>query len=218
MRTVIITSLSVLVIFPSCQLHEELAIPVPLLSTNDARSFYESSLPKVVLPGQRTLQDNKRLSVPADEIVTYPEWGLAKETQNSKLSVVEVPIMSNHQYAYINSKADDQAANPDGPNSFSRLVLLRNLETGQMRHFVMTFVWDRDYDSTAGKNRFNNRYLSLEQDFYGEVYFSTIKGKVYIGYVIKNGKRVSKLFPPGTKPENLNREVPDTYKRFRKDT
>lgn len=162
------------------------------LTINDAKSWYEETQPGVLLFGQK--DTSKLKSAGSDRrIVNTTYWEKAKVMRNKLFSVVEVPIYSNHSRFMVHGgMLRDDIENYPG---IIRLVVRRNLETGDTDAFVWTFTGDSAYVAQPGfrKNLYRNRFLKRQNDFNGTEVISSPEGDFLRGYIIEGGKRIKRF-------------------------
>lgn len=135
-----------------------------------------------------------------DEILTKPKWAEAKESLQGNFEVVETPLMVRGSVIFLDSETKAKFDPKKGSKkirNIARMVVIKNLKTGEVCNFIMIFVGSYDYllhTRTLGKNT----YLHREPDFDGNVYFYKPGQGLVNGWKYKAGKIVATL-SPGTK-------------------
>lgn len=130
-----------------------------------------------------------------DVIATKPRWSRAVESRKGKFEVVETPLMVNGSVVILDNETKskiDPEKSPDKIRNLARMVVIKNLKTGEVCNFIMIFVGSYDYlmeSNTLPKNS----YLHREPDFDGSVYFYKSGQGLVNGWRYKAGKIVAAI-------------------------
>ncbi len=157
------------------------------LSVEAAEEWYNSNKQPIM---------ELRSSSDQDAILTKPEWKNAKESKKGKFEVVETPLKTNKAAVFLDAKTKKQKTKNDNKfiRNTAKMVVMKNLETKEIDHFIMIFVGSYDYlknTKTIGKNT----YLKKEKDFDGNLlFFSTDYGFIN-GWRYENGKITGRISP-----------------------
>lgn len=131
------------------------------------------------------------------EILTKPKWGEAKESRKGDFEVVETPLMVRGSAIFLDAVTKgrfDPKKESKKIRNIARMVVIKNLKTGEICNFIMIFVGSYDYlmnTRTFGKNT----YFHRESDFDGSVYFYKPGQGFVNGWRYKAGKIVGTLTP-----------------------
>lgn len=138
-----------------------------------------------------------RAFAPTDVIATKPQWGRAIESRKGKFEVVETPLMVNGSVVFMDDETKrkiDPEKSPDKIRNLARMVVIKNLKTGEICNFIMIFVGSYDY-LMKSNTLLKNSYLHREPDFDGSVYFYKSGQRLVNGWRYKAGKIVARISP-----------------------
>ena len=98
-----------------------------------------------------------------------PNWNKAKESRKGDLEVVETTLMTSGSTFFMDNETKEKYELQDDLDKIYnvvRMVILKNLETGEIYNFIMVFIGTYDYlmHTTSFEN---NSYLHREADFDG---------------------------------------------------
>jgi hypothetical protein len=195
--------LAVLILY-ACDKREPDPEDIQPLTVDEARNWYETTQPAVMLPGQSKATNVKSSPCPI-EIASIPIWAKAMEKHSKRTSIVELPVASHLMRSY--------GPKPEGMvNSFSRLIVRRDLQTGNTSSFVMTVIGDSAYMLHPDINRrmSRNRYFSVEKEFCGRIYLYDLEGRYMKGFRYEDGKRVGKISYEPSREKSLLKSY-ETY-------
>lgn len=151
-----------------------------------ARSWYEANNPPIAAT---------RSVVTHFELMTKPRWNKARESRMGDFEVVEVPLMTKGSAILLDQETKnkyDPEVDRQKIHNVIRIVVIKNLSTGETINFMMIFVGTYDYLMKA-KNFHKNSYFHRESDFSGSVYFYQIGGALVNGWRYKDGKIIAKI-------------------------
>lgn len=140
---------------------------------------------------------NFRSSENSKQFLTKPDWEYAKESKKAKYEVVETPLMLNGGIMFMDADTKQKfnlKTDAKRVHNIARMVVIKNLKTGDICNFIMIFVGKYDYlksTRTVGKNS----YLHREPDFEGDVYFYKPGEGFVNGWRYEKGKLVAKISP-----------------------
>ena len=160
------------------------------LTVSVARQWYESHYDSVVCFNTRFGGND---DMPA---FIKPKWSHATESNRGRYEVVQMPILTQARHMIVDEETrlhfDELHAKNKLRNS-THLVILKNLETGQVRSFVSIFVGSYKYLKKKRINR--NTYLYRDKKFDGRVMFFKLNGSMINGWKYRDGKIVGKITP-----------------------
>ena len=160
------------------------------LTVSVARQWYESHYDSVVCFNTRFGGND---DMPA---FIKPKWSHATESNRGRYEVVQMPILTQARHMIVDEETrlhfDELHAKNKLRNS-THLVILKNLETGQVRSFVSIFVGSYKYLKKKRINR--NTYLYRDKKFDGRVMFFKLNGSMINGWKYRDGKIVGKIMP-----------------------
>ncbi|MCD8555685.1 MAG: hypothetical protein LRY59_03430 [Bacteroides graminisolvens] len=124
-----------------------------------------------------------------------PNWDSGKESNRGRYEVVETPLKTRGGHLLMDGetaiKFDE--LNPDKSiRNTAKMVIMKDLETDEIRSFIMIFVGSYNYLKTT-KNMGRNTYLYREPDFDGAVFFYGLDGQFINGWKYKEGKIVATI-------------------------
>ena len=155
-----------------------------------ARQWYESHYDSVVCFNTRFGGND---DMPA---FIKPKWSHATESNRGRYEVVQMPILTQARHMIVDEETrlhfDELHAKNKLRNS-THLVILKNLETGQVRSFVSIFVGSYKYLKKKRIKR--NTYLYRDKKFDGRVMFFKLNGSMINGWKYRDGKIVGKITP-----------------------
>ncbi len=131
-------------------------------------------------------------------MLVKPRWETAKTKARSKKApeVVETNISSNVAMLMTDEKTT-QMLNLGGDEkairNVSRMVFLKDEETGEMKNFIMTFVGSYEY-LAEGNSIGKNTYLKRQKNFDGSVFFFTTEGEFINGWKYDKGAIVGSIY------------------------
>ena len=171
------------------------------LSIDMARSWYEAHQTPVV---------TTRSVVTHFELMTKLHWKKGYENRKGKFEVVEVPLLTRGGAVLMDSETMEKYKETERGKirNISRMVIIKNLETGEIINFVMHIVGTYDYLMKA-KHFENNSYLYRAPDLSGSVYFYEPEGSLVNGWQYEDGKIVATI-SQGTEEGSRMQDTIDT--------
>lgn len=139
-------------------------------------------------------------SLSADgRIPAKPNWNKAKESRKGDLEVVETTLMTSGSTFFMDNETKEKYELQDDLDKIYnvvRMVILKNLETGEIYNFIMVFIGTYDYlmHTTSFEN---NSYLHRGADFDGKVLFYNFNYGLVNGWKYESGK-ITASISPGT--------------------
>ena len=156
------------------------------LTVDVAQSWYEANQAPVVTT--RSVATNV-------ELMTKLHWKKAFECSRGRFEVVEIPLLAKGGAVLMDHETMEKSSSEEVRGkirNISRMVIIKNLETGETINFVMHIVGTFDYLMTA-KHFENNSYLNRDPHLSGSVYFYKPEGGFVNGWSYKDGKIVAKI-------------------------
>lgn len=171
------------------------------LSIDVARSWYEAHQSPVV---------TTRSVATHFELMTKLHWKKGYENRKGKFEVVEVPLLTRGGAVLMDSETMEKYKETERGKirNISRMVIIKNIETGEIINFVMHIVGTYDYLMKA-KHFENNSYLYRAPDLSGSVYFYEPEGGLVNGWQYENGKIVATI-SQGTEEEKSVQDAAKT--------
>lgn len=130
-------------------------------------------------------------------VLGKPNWDRAKNGRRGRYAIVEMPIKTKGQMLLMDNdtrKRMDRSHDAKSIGNSARLVIQKDLETGEMRTFIAVAVGTYDYLKRS-KRIHKNSYLKREKDFEGDVLFYHLDGSLINGWRYRNGAIVSRISP-----------------------
>ena len=155
------------------------------LSLDAALSWYEANQTPVV--ATRSV-DTKF------ELLSKLHWKKGLESRKEKFEVVEVPLLNRGGAVLMDSETMEKYKETElgKIRNISRMVIIKNLETGEIINFVMHIIGTYDYLMNA-KHFEENSYLYRDPHFSGSVYFYEPEGSLVNGWKYEDGKIVATI-------------------------
>ena len=153
------------------------------LTVGVARSWYETGQAPVVAT---------RSVVTNFELMTKMRWKKAYESRKGKFEVVEIPLLTRGGAVLLDKETKEKynpATDRKKIRSIARMVIIKNLETGEITNFVMYIIGTYDYLKKA-KHFGKNSYLHRDSRFSGSICFYRPEGGLVNGWKYENGKIV----------------------------
>lgn len=153
------------------------------LTVGVARSWYETGQAPVVAT---------RSVVTNFELMTKMRWKKAYESRKGKFEVVEIPLLTRGGAVLLDKETKEKynpATDRKKIRSIARMVIIKNLETGEITNFVMYIIGTYDYLKKA-KHFGKNSYLHRDSHFSGSICFYRPEGGLVNGWKYENGKIV----------------------------
>lgn len=171
------------------------------LSIDVARSWYEAHQTPVV---------TTRSVVTHFELMTKLHWKKGYENRKGKFEVVEVPLLTRGGAVLMDSETMEKYKETERGKirNISRMVIIKNLESGEIINFVMHIVGTYDYLMKA-KHFEDNSYLYRAPDLSGSVYFYEPEGSLVNGWQYEDGKIVATI-SQGTEEGSRMQDTIDT--------
>ena len=171
------------------------------LSIDVARSWYEAHQTPVV---------TTRSVVTHFELMTKLHWKKGYENRKGKFEVVEVPLLTRGGAVLMDSETMEKCKDTERGKirNISRMVIIKNLESGEIINFVMHIVGTYDYLMKA-KHFEDNSYLYRAPDLSGSVYFYEPEGSLVNGWQYEDGKIVATI-SQGTEEGSRMQDTIDT--------
>lgn len=153
------------------------------LTITVARSWYEANQAPVV---------STHSVVTHFELLTKLRWKQATESRKGHFEVVEVPLLTRGGAVLLDRETKEKY-NPETDRkkirNISRMVIIKNLKTGEVTNFVMYIVGTYDYLKKA-KHFGKNSYLYRDSHLSGSVCFYKPEGGLVNGWKYEDGKIV----------------------------
>lgn len=158
------------------------------LTSSEAERWYNATNPSMA---------TVRALSSTNEIQTKPKWSAAIESRRGNFEVVETPLMMKGAAMLLDAETKmkiDLEKNPERIRNLARMVVIKNLKTGEVCNFIMIFVGTYDYLMTS-KTLLKNSYLHREPDFEGSVYYYNSEQGLVNGWRYKAGKVIAAISP-----------------------
>jgi len=152
-----------------------------------ARNWYESI--------NQTPMVTTRSAVTNFELVSKLDWKRAIENRKGDFEVVEVPLLSRKGTMLMDRETSEKfssEADRKKIRNVFRMVIIKNIRTGDMTHFVMYIVGTYDYLKKV-KRINKNSYLYRDPHLSGSVYFYSPEGNLVNGWKYEDGKIVGSI-------------------------
>ena len=160
------------------------------LTTAIARQWFEANMTPVV-----TMRSSEAKDVQA--AMVKPKWEDAYEANRGKYEVVQTPILMRGKRIFVDAETQKEFEKIRGQKylrNAARMVIRKDLRTGEIRSFITVFVGSLEYMKKS-KKMGRNSYLYKESDFDGKVLFFEPNGGLINGWKYRNGKIVAKIMP-----------------------
>ena len=121
-----------------------------------------------------------------------PLWNDLRQTyENGKVVTLEVPLRvgGTPLKAWSPRKADGHAGSVDGSTVTMKLILQKNIETGNKRYFIATFIPDSSCYNKRKDMKTPYRFMR-DRDYSGYVIISDVEGRYLASYLHRNGGRM----------------------------
>ncbi len=135
-----------------------------------------------------------RVSNLEKSILIKPQWAKAQERKSEDYEIVETPLLTNRSIIFKDTATLDNKleVSPKKFYNVSRLLVQKDLNTGDISSFIM--IIRGSYDYLKGTDRLKkNNFFHIEPDFEGDVYYYGLEQGLMYGYRYKAGKIVSTL-------------------------
>lgn len=130
-------------------------------------------------------------------ILAMPNWERAKERKKGRYAIVEMPIKTKGKVLFLDAETKERMNRESDRKAIrnsARLIIQKDLETGEMRSFISVFLGTYDY--LKGKDRIHkNSYFKRDKDFEGDVNFYNLDGSLINGWRYRKGKIVARITP-----------------------
>lgn len=160
------------------------------LTTAIARQWFETNMTPVV-----TMRSSEAKDVQA--AMVKPKWEDAYEANRGKYEVVQTPILTRGRRMFVDAETQSEFEKIRGQKylrNAARMVIRKDLKTGEIRSFITVFVGSLEYMKKS-KKMGRNSYLYRESDFDGKVLFFEPNGGLINGWKYRDGKIVAKIMP-----------------------
>lgn len=160
------------------------------LTTAIARQWFETNMTPVV-----TMRSSEAKDVQA--AMVKPKWEDAYEANRGRYEVVQTPILTRGRRMFVDAETQSEFEKIRGQKylrNAARMVIRKDLKTGEIRSFIAIFVGSLDYMKKS-KKMGRNSYLYRESDFDGKVLFFEPNGGLINGWKYRNGKIIAKIKP-----------------------
>lgn len=120
-----------------------------------------------------------------------PLWNDLRQTyENGKVVTLEVPLRvgGTPLKAWSPRKADGHAGSVDGSTVTMKLILQKNIETGNKRYFIATFIPDSSCYNKRKDMKTPYRFMR-DRDYSGYVIISDVEGRYIVSFLHRNGTR-----------------------------
>ena len=103
------------------------------LTIEKARTWYESTQSPIV---------STRSASTSFELLTEPSWRFSQESKRGKFEVVEVPLLRRGNAVLMNEETMMKYTEEENQKvrNISRMVIIKNIETGEIIHFIMHII------------------------------------------------------------------------------
>lgn len=128
------------------------------------------------------------------ELLSKLHWKKGLESRKEKFEVVEVPLLNKGGAVLMDSETMEKCKETERGKirNISRMVIIKNLETGEIINFIMHIVGTYDYLMNA-KHFEENSYLYRDPHFSGSIYFYEPEGSLVNGWKYEDGKIVATI-------------------------
>lgn len=135
-----------------------------------------------------------RVSNLEKSILIKPQWSKAQERKGENYEIVETPLLTNRSIIFKDAATIDNKLelSPKKFYNVSRLVVQKNLKTGDISSFIMIIRGSYDYMKETDRLNKNN-FFHIEPDFEGDVYYYGLEQGLMYGYRYKSGIIVSTI-------------------------
>lgn len=133
----------------------------------------------------------------AEATMVKPKWENAYEANRGRYEVVQTPILTRGRIMFVDAETHREFEKARGQKflrNAARMVVRKDLKTGEIRSFITVFVGSLEYLKKS-KRMGRNSYLYREPDFDGKVLFFKPNGGLINGWKYRNGKIVAKIMP-----------------------
>lgn len=141
------------------------------------------------------IDPEKTMSLQSRPVLGKPNWERAKQSQKGKYAIVEMPIKTRGKMFFMDEDTRERFERTRDAKSITnaaRLVIQKNLETGEMRTFIYVFIGTYEYLQKS-KRMHKNTYFKREKDFEGTVLFYNLDGTLVNGWGYRDGKIVTRI-------------------------
>ena len=155
------------------------------LTIEKARTWYESTQSPIV---------STRSASTSFELLTKPNWRFSHESKKGKFEVVEVPLLIRGNAVLMDEETMMKYTEEENQKvrNISRMVIIKNIETGEIIHFIMHIIGSYSYLMNS-RNFETNSYLYRTPDFDGSVLYYKPDGTLVNGWQYKSGKLVATI-------------------------
>lgn len=156
----------------------------------------------------RSSSDNTNSKVSESGILIKPNWEKTTEGRKKDIEVVEISAMTNNRLFFMDEETRDRRSPSDGKSmrNTARVVIHKDLKTGETRSFLMVFVGTYDY-LKSGNNIAKNSYFKRDPNFEGDVMFYNLDGSLINGWRYRNKKIVARITPTHLSSNALNKRM-----------
>ena len=155
------------------------------LTVSKAEQWYNANNPQVT---------KLRFSNFQEEILIRPQWSKAKERRKGDCEIVETPLLVDGSAIFMDSETlkNDLKISQKKIRNIVRLIVRKDLKTGQTRDFIMIIRGSYDYLAKTNRLGYNN-YFHREPDFDGDIYFYEVGQGLRNGFEFQSGKLVATI-------------------------
>lgn len=167
-------------IIHSCR-HEDVQITNTFTVTEAQRWFESNSYSSSKLKSGQNIESLE---------IKY-NWEKAKSFNKDSVCSVEVDIISKGKFFYLynlSRNAMDSTGNKKYTNSYSKLVICKNLKSNKIYGFTMTIIGKPNYMEKHNFDLTNIKYLKWSKDLSGSILYHNLDGKFINGWNFENGK------------------------------
>ena len=189
-------------------------------SVAEARAYFERTaedLRGVTIGAGHTHAPVTKALPGADEVeggpVLTPQWSKGRQTDDNGLAVsIEIPlaVQGTPLQAAVSEKRNGRKPSSYLSTGLSKLILKKNVETGETFYFIATFIPDSACFAKRKQDIKNYRYMK-DADYSGLVILSDERGE-YLGAILrKDGKqqrvKLRRCIPESEKPQDVTDNV-----------
>lgn len=165
---------------------------------DDSSNFEEGSLIEEAqrwYEEQRTEPIDAQLVKESPNVSIEPEWKYPWVKQKGEYATVEVPILSDRSFSFIDPesmKKYEETKDKRYKSSGTHLVFRKNLRTNAIDGFIMTISPSLNYLEANDFNPFRkNTYLYRDKDFDGFIFYHDLNGNFVNGWKYVDGDAFS---------------------------
>jgi len=176
--------------------------PVEPLTVSSAKDWYEQNFGMTP-----RLKDADEYN---EALTLLPSWATAELFGDSTWYVVESSLEFENKTlrmmtAEVSEYTDLNGGDKSQVKQSTRLMVMRNKETGDTYSFMMMILPSLDYMLEKGDELDENRYLTRNGDFSGQVLYYEVNGNFVNGWIYEDGKITGAMRSAGNSSLGGNR-------------